>query len=151
MPQLKKKTLNASFAHRMYLLSDFPPLCGDGEWSGQCKGWPDHIPDYHWAEPGQADPGKSTDEWRQHFSGVLSKWQPGSVLLRSSLDVTAALFSWKCVYSGFGDPYKAKRIDNSLHELGRAGQTNTGASRAGKPDNQPGSRVLINIHTCGFN
>lgn len=49
------------------------------------------------------------------------------------------LFLEVCMYSGFGDPYKAERIDNRLHELGHAGQTNTGASRTGKPDSQPGS------------
>lgn len=49
------------------------------------------------------------------------------------------LFLEVCLHSGFGDPYNAKRIDNRLHELGHAGQTNTGASRTGKPDSQPGS------------
>lgn len=46
------------------------------------------------------------------------------------------LFLEVCMYSGFGDPYKAKRIDNRLHELGHAGQTNTGASRTGKSGRQ---------------
>lgn len=49
------------------------------------------------------------------------------------------LFLEVCMYSGFGDPYRAKRIDNRLHELGHAGQTNSGASRTGKPDSQPAS------------
>lgn len=49
------------------------------------------------------------------------------------------LFLEVCMYSGFGDPHKAKRIGNRLHELGHAGQTNTRASRSGKPDGQPGS------------
>lgn len=55
----------------------FLPLCGCSEWLGQCKGWPDDIPDYYWAEPGQAYPGKTTAEWRPHFSGVLSSGGPG--------------------------------------------------------------------------
>ncbi len=55
------------------------------------------------------------------------------------------LFLEVCMYSGFGDPYKAERIDNRLRELGHAGPTNTGASRTGKPDRQPGSFVLIDI------
>lgn len=49
------------------------------------------------------------------------------------------------MYGGFGDLYKAKRIDNRLHELGHAGQTNTGASCAGKPDSRPEGTVLINL------
>lgn len=105
-------------------------LCSCSEWLGQCKGWPDHIPDYNWAEPGQANSGKTTAEWRLHFSGVLSSGGPGSALLRSSLDATAgaSLFLEVCMYSGFWWPthtHKAKRIDNRLHELGHAGQTNT--------------------------
>lgn len=47
------------------------------EWSGQLKVWPDHIPDYYWAKPGHADPGKTTAQWRQHFSGVQSSGGPG--------------------------------------------------------------------------
>lgn len=54
----------------------FLSLCGYCERSGQCWGWPDHIPDYSRAEPGHADPGKSSAEWRQHFPGVL--WSVGS-------------------------------------------------------------------------
>lgn len=51
------------------------------------------------------------------------------------------------MYGGFGDPYKANRTDK-LHKPGHAGQTNTGASRTGKPHSQSGRRVLIDIHAC---
>lgn len=73
-----------------------------------------------------------------------------SVAMIISQCYSKALFLKVCMYSGSGDPYKAKRIDNRLHELGHAGQTNTGASRTGKPDGPSGSSLLIDIRTCSF-
>lgn len=53
----------------------------------------------------------------------------------------APFFLEVCMYCGFSDPYIAMRIDKS-HELGHAGQTNTGASCTGKPHYQPVSLAL---------
>lgn len=52
------------------------------------------------------------------------------------------------MYSGFSDPYKARRIDKS-HKLGHDGQTNTGASCTGKLHSQSGRLgVLIDVDAC---
>lgn len=128
----------------------FLPLCGYCEWSGQCRGCPDHIPDCYWAEPGQAGLGKITAAWRQHFSGVLSGGPGQRCYDHLSMFRQPSFPGSVCVYSGFGDPHKAKRIDNRLHELGHAGQTNTGASRSGKPDSQSASWASTGIHACSF-
>lgn len=60
----------------------------------------------------------------------------------------AAFFLEVCMCDGFGDPYKAMRTDKS-HELGHAGQTNTGASCTGKLHSQSVRLgVLIDIDVC---
>lgn len=98
-PKKKQKTLDAGVSHRIYLSPLFSCHYVATE-SDRVKSLtrPDHIPDYHWAEPGQADPGKTTAEWRQHFSGVLWSVGPGQrrcervpVLRRASLPGSVCL------------------------------------------------------------
>lgn len=61
------------------------------------KGWPDHIPDYYWAKPGQAGPGETAAEWRQPFSDVLLNCSPGQRRCHRLLMFSPCSSSWKCV------------------------------------------------------
>lgn len=112
MPQQQKKNPNTRVVHRMYIFPAFPPIM----WlvwvirSVQRLTW-----SHSWLL-------LSSSPWKKYCRVTSAflwgvKWRPGSVLPWSSLDVSAALFPVSvcvCVYSGFGDPYKAKRIDNRV-------------------------------------
>lgn len=141
MPQPKKPWMPVSLTGCTLSLV-FLPLCGYCEWSVSAKVDPITFPIT--TEP---SPGKQTLEkvLPRDVSISLVCCQVAtqvSVAMIISRCYGSSLFLEVCVYSGFSDPHKAERIDNRLHELGHAGQTNTGASRTGKPDNQPESWVL---------
>lgn len=149
IPQPKKPWM--PMLHTGYTLSlVFLPLCGYCEWSVNAK--VDPITFLITTEPSL---GKQTLEkvLAHDVSISLVCCQVAtqvSVAMIISRCYGSPLFLEVCMYSGFSDPHKGKRIDNRLHKLGHVGQTNTGASRTGKPDSQPGNWVLIDTNACRF-